>query len=160
MPSSARPWQSTHRWDRTVDEQHVEEIRNSLGVFTAGGVTHLVLEVVAYAADEAAARGVVGRCVVQLHADGSVLVGDNGRGTDTRVDSSGRPLRKPIMGTKDLRFRLTRPARASRRPAAMGHLGRRGCQRVARPHEPAPRRARSPRSRSPGVRTSPCGSRT
>ncbi|MHA6619606.1 ATP-binding protein [Pseudonocardia sp. DLS-67] len=105
MPPSARPWQSTtHRWDQAVDEQHVEEIRSSLGVFAAGGVTHLVLEVVAYAADEAAAQGVAGRCAVQLHADGCVLVSDNGRGTDTRVDPSGRPLRKPIMGTKDLRF--------------------------------------------------------
>jgi DNA gyrase subunit B len=87
-----------------VDEQHIEEIRSALRTFTAGGVTHLVLEVVAYAADEAAARGVLGQCVVQLHADGSILVSDDGRGTDTRLDSDGRPVRKPVMGTKDLRF--------------------------------------------------------
>lgn len=105
MPPAGRPWPSTtHRWDQVVDEQHIEEIRSALTTFTAGGVTHLVLEVVAYAADEVAARGVLGQCVVQLHADGSVLVSDDGRGTDTRLDSDGRPVRKPVMGTKDLRF--------------------------------------------------------
>jgi len=87
-----------------VDEQHIEEIRCALRTFAAGGVTHLVLEVVAYAADEARARGTPGLCAVRLHADGSVLVSDDGRGTDTRADPSGRPVRKPVMGTKDLRF--------------------------------------------------------
>ena len=105
MPPSERPWEiTTHRWDRDVDEQHIEEIRSALQAFTAGGVMHLVLEVVAYAAEEAEAQGALGQCLVQLHADGSVLVSDAGRGTDTRLDSSGRPARKPIMGTKDLRF--------------------------------------------------------
>ena len=31
-------------------------------------------------------------------------VADNGRGTDTRYDERGEPVRKPVMATKDLRF--------------------------------------------------------
>jgi len=34
----------------------------------------------------------------------SVSVADDGRGTDTRLDDRGEPLRKPIMSTRDLRF--------------------------------------------------------
>lgn len=34
----------------------------------------------------------------------SVSVADNGRGTDTRYDAEGQPVKKPIMATKDLRF--------------------------------------------------------
>jgi DNA gyrase subunit B len=64
---------------------------------------HLVLEVIAYAADEA--ENTAGRrCVVTLHNDGSVSAADNGRGTDTRYDAQGRPIRKPVMATKDLRY--------------------------------------------------------
>lgn len=64
---------------------------------------HLVLEAVAHAADEAEAKG-EGRCTVTLHADGSVSVADDGRGTDTRFDAHGRPVKKPVVATKDLRF--------------------------------------------------------
>ena len=39
-----------------------------------------------------------------LHADGAVSVADDGRGTDTHVDAEGRVIKKPVMGTKDLRF--------------------------------------------------------
>lgn len=39
-----------------------------------------------------------------LHADGSISVSDDGRGTDTRHDPNGTPIRKPVMATKDLRF--------------------------------------------------------
>jgi DNA gyrase subunit B len=67
-------------------------------------VEHLILEVLAYAADEAESAGGSGRGIVTLHVDGSVSVADDGRGTDTRVDSAGRVIRKPVMGTKDLRF--------------------------------------------------------
>jgi topoisomerase IV subunit B len=65
---------------------------------------HLILEVLAYAADEARAPGRDGRGIVTLHADGSVSVADDDRGTDTRVDAAGRVVKKPVMGTKDLRF--------------------------------------------------------
>jgi len=57
----------------------------------------------AYAADEAEVHG-GGASHVTLGADGSISVADDGRGTDTRLDDDGRPVRKPIMATKDLRF--------------------------------------------------------
>jgi len=49
-------------------------------VFAPGGALHLVLEVVAYVADEASVTG-NGRREITLHADGSVSIADNGRGT-------------------------------------------------------------------------------
>lgn len=94
---------TTHDWARTVDADHLSYVRGDSATFAPGGLRHLVLEVVAYAADEAESRG-AGRCVVTLHADGSVSVADNGRGTDTRYDADGRPIKKPVMATKDLRF--------------------------------------------------------
>ena len=36
--------------------------------------------------------------------DSSVSVADDGRGTDTPIDTAGRVVKKPFMGTKDLRF--------------------------------------------------------
>ena len=72
-------------------------------MFARGGVSHLLLEIIAYAADEAEA-GPAGWCVISRHRDGSVSVADNGRGTDACRDERGRPLRKPVMATKDLRF--------------------------------------------------------
>ncbi|WBP84439.1 ATP-binding protein [Kitasatospora cathayae] len=94
---------TTHDWAATVDAEHLARIRADAEGFAPGGVEHLVLEVLAYAGDEAAARG-AGRCVVTLHADGSVSVRDDGRGTDTRVDERGEVVKKPVMATKDLRF--------------------------------------------------------
>lgn len=97
-------WQNTtHDWARDLDVPHLERIRRSPDEFAPGGGTHLVLEVLAYAADEAESGG-PGHAVVTLHADGSVSVADNGRGTDTRVDDQGRTVKKPVMATKDLRF--------------------------------------------------------
>ncbi|MFI6817883.1 hypothetical protein ACIBG7_36205 [Nonomuraea sp. NPDC050328] len=90
---------TTHDWAAEVDRDHLALIRSGP---CPGGAWHLVLEVVAYAADEAECRG-GGRCTVAFHADGSVSVADDGRGTDTRFDA-GRPVRKPVMATKDLRF--------------------------------------------------------
>jgi DNA gyrase subunit B len=87
-----------------VDVAHLDAIRAVPGEFAPGGVRHLVLEVLAYAADEAESRGDVGTAVVTRYADGSVSVADDGRGTDTRVDAAGRTVRKPVMATKDLRF--------------------------------------------------------
>ena len=39
-----------------------------------------------------------------LHADGSISVEDNGRGTNVFFDESGQAVVKPIMATRDLRF--------------------------------------------------------
>ncbi|MFE1231018.1 ATP-binding protein [Streptomyces sp. NPDC058745] len=104
MDGSRASWvNTTHDWAALVDAGHLEQIRRGPAQFAPGGVGHLVLEVVAYAADEAASRG-GGRCVVTLHTDGSVSVKDDGRGTDTRVDEHRRAVRKPVMATKDLRF--------------------------------------------------------
>jgi topoisomerase IV subunit B len=95
---------TTHDWTREVDVEHLERIRRERAVFAPSGVLHLVLEVLAYPADEAAAVGRSGRCVVALHGDGSISVTDDGRGTDTRTDDQGRMVKKPVMATKDLRF--------------------------------------------------------
>ncbi|GGT09438.1 MULTISPECIES: ATP-binding protein [Streptomyces] len=97
-------WQNTtHDWASAVDLGHLEHIRRNPAVYAPGGTTHLALEVVAYAADEAAS-GNGGHCRLTLHPDGSVTVADDGRGTDTRLDEHGHPVKKPVMATKDLRF--------------------------------------------------------
>ena len=103
--SSSAVWPTTHDWARSVDVAHLEGVRRAPDRYAPGGATHLVLEVIAYAADEAEAAGTTtGWCRVTLHADGSVSVSDDGRGTDTRTDPTGRPVRKPVMSTKDIRF--------------------------------------------------------
>ncbi|GAA2580659.1 DNA topoisomerase IV subunit B family protein [Streptomyces lienomycini] len=94
---------TTHDWAADTDAAHVAHIRRRAAEFAPGGPLHLVLEVLAYAADEASDRG-GGRCVVGLRPDGSLCVRDDGRGTDTRVAEDGRRVRKPVMATKDLRF--------------------------------------------------------
>ncbi|MEV1170359.1 hypothetical protein [Nonomuraea sp. NPDC049784] len=86
-----------------VDFGHLACIRQNPDTFAPGGVRHLILEVVAYAADEAECNN-GGCCVVTLHPDGSVSVADDGRGTDTRFDEHGRVVKKPVMASKDLRF--------------------------------------------------------
>jgi DNA gyrase subunit B len=99
------PWlNTTHDWAAAVDHEHLAQIRQQPATYAPGGVEHLILEVLAYAADEAESMGGAGRGIVTLHADGSVSVADDGRGTDTRVDSAGRVIKKPVMATKDLRF--------------------------------------------------------
>ncbi len=100
---------STHDWSATVDEQHLARIRADPAAFAAGGVAHLVLEVLAYADDEAEDQGRRGRVSVGVHPDGSVAVADDGRGTDTRFDDHNEPVRKPVMATRDLRFFDTSP---------------------------------------------------
>jgi len=94
---------TTHDWAASVDADHLARIRSELAEFAPGGVTHLILEVIAYAADEAQSMG-AGRCDVTLHADSSASVADNGRGTDTRFDDHGQVVKKPVMATSDLRF--------------------------------------------------------
>jgi len=97
-------WQNTtHDWARDVDGAQLALVRRDPAVFAPGGVTHLVLEVLAYVADEATETG-PGQATVTFHADGSISVADDGRGTDTRVDTNGRTVRKPVMATKDLRY--------------------------------------------------------
>lgn len=104
MDATPAPWRNTtHDWASTVDHAHLAEVRSDPAGFAPGGPAHLVLEVIAYAADEAEDRG-GGHCTVTLHPDGSVSVEDDGRGTDTRIDARGRPVKKPVMATKDLRF--------------------------------------------------------
>ncbi|MFG3052650.1 ATP-binding protein [Kitasatospora sp. NPDC048239] len=94
---------TTHDWARTVDVDHLSQIRRHSAEFAPGGVRHLILEVLAYAADEAECND-GGRCSVALHPDGSVSVSDDGRGTATGINDQGTVVRKPVMTTKDLRF--------------------------------------------------------
>jgi DNA gyrase subunit B len=102
---SGTPWKNTtHDWAVDVDEEHLAQIREQPETFAPGGMRHLILEVLAYAADEARSAGRAGRGIVTLHADGSVSVADDGRGTDTRIDAAGQRTRKPVMGTRDLRL--------------------------------------------------------
>ena len=101
---SSREWtNTTHDWSRSVDVVHLATIRADPAAFAPTGVLHLIFEVVAYAAEEAMDNG-NGRCTIVLHADDSISVADNGRGTDTRWDAAGSAVRKPVMSTKDLRF--------------------------------------------------------
>lgn len=95
---------TTHDWAGAVDRDHLDQVRQAAAVFAPGGVEHLVLEVLAYAAEEADEAGRTGHCLVRLHRDGSVSVTDDGRGTDTRYDVTGQPVKKPVMATRDLRF--------------------------------------------------------
>lgn len=95
--------ETTHDWASQVDVDHLERIRDAPALFAAGGVGHLILEVVAYAQEEAAANS-GGRCSITLHADGSITVSDGGRGTATVVGRQGRVVKKPVMVSKDLRF--------------------------------------------------------
>ncbi|HEX6875410.1 MAG TPA: hypothetical protein VF165_07100 [Nocardioidaceae bacterium] len=119
-------WTSTtHDWSMTVDHEHLRLIRDHAGHFAPTGVQHLVLEVLAYANDEAEALGRRVHCTVTSHGDGSVSVADDGRGTDTRRGKDGLIVRKPVMATRDLRF-------FDRRTAVLpdGHV-RRGMSVVA-----------------------------
>jgi topoisomerase IV subunit B len=97
------PRNTSHDWAVLVDREHLAHIRQRPAVFAPGGVLHLVLEVIAYAADEAERAG-RGPCWVTLFPDGSITVSDAGRGTDIRFDDPTLPVRKPVMATKDLRF--------------------------------------------------------
>ncbi|WP_082620873.1 hypothetical protein [Nocardioides sp. Soil796] len=103
--SERKSWTvTTHDWSRDLDLAHLAEVRDHTDRYGAGGRRHMILEVLAYANDEAESIGRVGHAVVTFHDDGRVRVSDDGRGTDTRVDSVGAVVRKPVMATKDLRF--------------------------------------------------------
>lgn len=94
---------TTHDWREPVDVDHIAAIRRDAWRHAVGGVVHLVLEVLAYALDEAA-EGSTREICVTLHPDGSVSVADDGRGTDTRRDSEGVWVVKPVIATRDVRF--------------------------------------------------------
>lgn len=94
---------TTHEWTHLPDATHIEAIRADSARYSRGGLAHLVLEVVAYPVDEAEA-GTTNRVLVTLHADGSISVADNGRGTNVFFDEHGKPMVKPIMATRDVRF--------------------------------------------------------
>jgi hypothetical protein len=82
-------------------------------VFAHRGALHLVLEVLAYAADEAQHTG-SGKAVITAHADGSVPIADDGRGTDTRMDDAGR------MVSATNTVSLSRASRVSAGDATIG----------------------------------------
>lgn len=94
---------TTHDWAKDLDAGHLQQVRREPALLAPGGALHLVLEVLAYAADEARDTG-SGRAVVTVHDDGSVSIADDGRGTATRVDDQRRTVKKPVMTTPDLRF--------------------------------------------------------
>jgi DNA gyrase subunit B len=105
MSSPRSSWvNTTHDWSALVDSNHLSQIQIHPEQYAPGGLVHLLLEVVAYADEEAKSLGRQGSCTITLHGDGSVSVADDGRGTDTRPDEDGRPIKKPVMATKDLRF--------------------------------------------------------
>lgn len=103
-PAGRGGWTTTtHDWSHDVDVEHLAEARGAAERLGDRLGTHLVLEVAAYADDEAQARGARGAVVIGVVGDW-VEVADDGRGTDTRRDARGRPVRKPVMATRDVRF--------------------------------------------------------
>ena len=105
MEKAKDHWKNTtHDWSQQVDRDHLAEIRRQADVYAPQGTLHLVLEVLAYAQDEAESHGRPAHITIAVHSDGSVSVADNGRGTDTRIDDKGQAIRKPVMATKDIRF--------------------------------------------------------
>lgn len=62
----------------------------------------MILEVLAYAVDEAEDQG-GGHATITFGSDGTIDVTDLGRGTDTRYDH-GVAVRKPVVSTRDVRF--------------------------------------------------------
>jgi topoisomerase IV subunit B len=118
---------ATRAWGHDVDAQHLSAVRRRLGrPGVAGGRRHLILEVLAYADDEAATLGRAGCACVMIHENGTVTISDDGRGTDTRRDSDGGVIRKPVMATVDLRF-----ADVNASPLLSDGLPRRGMSTVA-----------------------------
>ena len=93
---------TTHDWSMDVDRDHLSHIRSRPGEYAPGGVLHLILEVLAYAVDEAEDQG-GGHATITFDSDGTIDVTDLGRGTDTRLDR-GLAIRKPVVSTADVRF--------------------------------------------------------
>ncbi len=55
---------TTHDWSKTVDQEHLQLIRDHATDYATTGVQHLVLEVLAYANDEAESLGRRVHCTV------------------------------------------------------------------------------------------------
>jgi DNA gyrase subunit B len=94
---------TTHEWSKDVDYAHLDDARRAVGDINTPEIVHMILEILSYADDEAAARGTSGHAVVRVGAS-EISVTDDGRGTDTRRDRDGSVVRKPVMATKDVRF--------------------------------------------------------
>lgn len=118
---------TTHVWSHEVNREHLAAIRRELlKTEEAGGLRHLILEVLAYAQDESESLRRHGAVTVSRRTDGSVRIDDDGRGTDTRQDDQGRVIRKPVMATQDVRFTNSRTS-----PTLPDGLPRRGISTVA-----------------------------
>ena len=118
---------TTHDWRTDLDVEHLAEVRERLGdTEAAGGRRHLILEILAYANEEAESQGRAGTVIITDFPHGRVRVADDGRGTDTRLDRQGRVIPKPVMATADLRFRDEATA-----PQLPDGLPRRGMSTVA-----------------------------
>ena len=94
---------TTHEWPSDVDIDHLSDARRLVGDVGPVEVVHMILEVLAYADDEAEARQRIGTAVVHVRGT-EIAVSDDGRGTDTRQDADGAVVRKPVMATRDVRF--------------------------------------------------------
>ncbi len=102
-PTETSRRDTTHVWASGADHEHIRRIRGEPAVYAPNGPLHLVLEVLAYAADEAEHTG-SGEAIVSLYSDMSVSILDNGRGTDTASDGPGPAVKKPVMSSMDIRF--------------------------------------------------------
>ena len=80
---------TTHDWSQDVDREHLAHVRRHAQRYGSGGRRHLVLEVLAYANDEAEALGRIGLAVVTTDDDAMVTVRDDGRGTADADRGSG-----------------------------------------------------------------------
>ncbi|MFJ3957123.1 ATP-binding protein [Arthrobacter sp. NPDC090010] len=104
-PQDRKHWTATtHDWTEDLDVEHLHTIQRAADVYGRGGRRHQILEIAAYANDEAESQGRRGMLLVRSWPNGWVSVADDGRGTDTRTDGNGQVIRKPVMATKDLRF--------------------------------------------------------
>ncbi len=93
---------STYAWREPVDVGHLAAVLRDVSRHGVGGARHLVLEVLAYALDDAI-EGVTHAIDVTLDVDRSISVVDDGRGTDTRRDEGGGRVVNPVLATRDLR---------------------------------------------------------
>ncbi|SMG45143.1 hypothetical protein [Agreia pratensis] len=116
---------TTHNWTHDVDFEHLRVARKLVGPVGCAQLMHMVLEVAAYADDEAYDQQRIGLVLIEV-SDDQISVADDGRGTDTRRDAHGVAVRKPVMATQDIRFFARQDA-----PALPDGEPRRGMSAVA-----------------------------